>query len=129
MANGDPLQPMIGWLNSVPVADLAAELMAGFGPGGVGDRDGDVRPQPLTDWLFQVHGYPTPKRGFVIGSSPALDVPIAEAIQLLEHAELIYVRAITDSGTRYWAATRFGLAALASGKAVVRQRIKDRTGL
>jgi hypothetical protein len=29
----------------------------------------------------------------------------------------------------YWSATQFGLATLGKGKAAVRQRIKDRTGL
>jgi hypothetical protein len=35
---------------------------------------------------------------------------------------------ISDS-SNYWCATRLGLATLGSGKAAVRQRIKDRTGL
>ena len=55
--------------------------------------------------------------------------PILEAVQLLEHAELILISDITDSGTGFWSATRFGLATLAGGKDAVRQRIKDRTGL
>gem|GEM_PF-5061096 len=55
--------------------------------------------------------------------------PILEAVQLLEHAELILIADITDYGDRYWSATRFGLATLAEGKDAVRQRIKDRTGL
>jgi hypothetical protein len=53
-----------------------------------------------------------------------------EAVQLLEHAELLYVRSISDvAGACSWCATRLGLATLAEGKAAVRQRIKDRTGL
>ena len=49
-------------------------------------------------------------------------------MQLLEHAELVCVGDISDAGTRYWSATRLGLAILSNGKAAVRQRIKDRTG-
>ncbi|PXX06362.1 hypothetical protein [Mycolicibacterium moriokaense] len=128
MTVGDPAQPMIDWLNSVPVADLAAELMAGVGPSGVGDHTGLVTYLPLVDWLFQVHGYPKPKRSQT-GRSNVPDVPITEAMALLANADLIYVRNILHDGVRYWAATRFGLAVLASGKAAVRQRIKDRTGL
>ncbi len=54
--------------------------------------------------------------------------PILEAVQLLEHAELILIADIRE-GSRNWHATRFGLATLAEGKDAVRQRIKDRTGL
>jgi hypothetical protein len=50
-------------------------------------------------------------------------------MQLLELAALIYLRVISDSGSKRWVATRLGLATLANGKAPVRQRIKDRTGL
>ena len=50
-----------------------------------------------------------------------------EAIQLLEHSELVYVRVVSDE--RRWSATRLGLATLADGKDAVRQRIRDRTGL
>lgn len=55
--------------------------------------------------------------------------PILEALQMLEHSELVYVRDISDLGSRRWQATRLGLATLASGKDAVRHRIKDRTGL
>ena len=59
-------------------------------------------------------------------------MPLLEAVQLLQHAELIVntytpdTSYIQDEPT--WSATRLGLAALASGKAMVTQRIKDRTG-
>jgi hypothetical protein len=121
---------MIDWLNNVQVADLAAELMAGFGPSGARDPNGgvSVNDRHLADWLFQVHGYPTPKRSLGVGWTAA-DAPIAEAMQLLELAALIYLRVISDSGSKRWVATRLGLATLANGKAPVRQRIKDRTGL
>ncbi len=47
-------------------------------------------------------------------------------MQLLEHAELVYVSRMSESFQ--WKATRLGLATLANGKAAVTQRIKDRTG-
>jgi len=44
-----------------------------------------------------------------------------EAVQLLEHAELVFVRFIsTTDGGRSWSATRLGLVMLAEGKAAVR---------
>jgi hypothetical protein len=56
--------------------------------------------------------------------------PIMEAVQLLEHAELVYVSSPTGGDRVFkWSATRLGLATLANGKDAVRQRIKDRTGL
>jgi len=43
--------------------------------------------------------------------------PRLEAMQLLEHSELVYVRQISHvNGDRDWSATRFGLATLADGK-------------
>jgi hypothetical protein len=57
---------------------------------------------------------------------------MAEAVQLLEHAELVYLylmREFTTGGNGGWSATQLGLATLAKGKDAVRQRIKDRTGL
>lgn len=53
--------------------------------------------------------------------------PLLEAIHLLEHSELVLIRSVSD--THKWTATRLGLATVSSGKAAVRQRIKDRTGL
>jgi hypothetical protein len=61
-------------------------------------------------------------------SSP-LHGPMREALQLLEHAELIYISEMESVPSARWRATRLGLAVLASGKTAVRQRIKDRTGL
>ncbi|MGO9152829.1 hypothetical protein [Mycobacterium sp.] len=49
-------------------------------------------------------------------------------MQLLEHAELIYESKRTQENDNF-SATQFGLATLAKGRAAVRQRIKDRTGL
>jgi hypothetical protein len=138
MANDDAAhpklvnQPMIDWLNRVPPAELAAELMPGFGPNGAEPylRDSqDFTHRSLEEWLFYRHGYPyqgTPWSRFY---PDGRCWPILEALQLLEHAELIYISEIQDSGDRRWRPTRLGLSALAEGKDVVRQRIKDRTGL
>jgi hypothetical protein len=38
MANDDHAQAMIDWAHGLPVAELAAELMAAFAPNGPGDR-------------------------------------------------------------------------------------------
>ena len=142
MANGDALRPLIDWVASLPPADLAAELMPAFGPygpkGGAaltpGSFENDhISRQDLENWLLHVHGYP--ELGFAQRSyGKLLHGPIREAVQLLEHAELVYVRYLGSEydGVDHWAgwsATRLGLAALAGGKDAVRQRIKDRTGL
>lgn len=108
---------MAEWACEAPAADLATELMAAFDP------DGPQRGQTLDRgylirWLRPDPGYVS-----------ALRRPISEAVQLLEHANLVCIDDITDSGVRLWSITRLGAATLASGKAAVRQRIKDRTGL
>ncbi len=117
----DPAQPMIDWINTVPPAELAAELMAAFGPGGM--RRGDaVSADALGDWLFRDY----PKRtGFIAAPRP-VSGPISEAVQLLEHSELVYLRLIINDSPR-WSITRLGTSTLSAGKDAIRQRIKDRT--
>jgi hypothetical protein len=114
---------MIDWINGAPPAELAAELMAAFDPN-VPRRVSYLDATDFSDWMFR--GYPK-RRGLLSGRP--MHEPILEALQVLEHSELVYVRIITDSRGRRWQATRLGLATLASGKNAVRQRIKDRTGL
>ncbi len=112
----DAAGAMSQWVRGVPAGDLAAHLMPAFGPGAPArSRNGAVN----LSGLFTLLGY---RDNSMIG-------PILEAVQLLEHAELILIYDVTDSGTGSWSATRFGLATLAGGKDAVRQRIKDRTGL
>jgi hypothetical protein len=125
-AEDQATRTMIDWANDVPPADLAAQLMPAFGPDRPEDDATSVRDDNLVEWLF--HGYPKPSISQLAGYRNQLRTPIREAVQLLEHAELVFVsNASTDDP--YWRATRLGLATLASGKAAVRQRIKDRTGL
>jgi hypothetical protein len=56
-----------------------------------------------------------------------LEAPVREALQVLEHAELVYITVREESADN-WRATRLGLEALRGGYEVVRQRIKERTG-
>jgi hypothetical protein len=72
--------------------------------------------------------------GWLLGRSiilsPKVKGPILEALQLLEHSELIYYRSWDRQHSHpYWRATQLGLATPASRKDVVRQRIKERIGL
>jgi hypothetical protein len=109
-------QPMIDWATNAPPAELAVELMGAFAQGA------ELTPQGLASWLV---------RSSHLGTLQ-LHVPIREAMQLLEHAELVYVSRMSeyvDPQNIQWKATRLGLATVAAGKSAVRQRIKDRTGL
>ena len=117
---GDPSKPMIDWINSAPPADLAAEIMGVYGPGGPGHEI--LGWTYFSDWMFRQ--YP-PRKGIVV-MGPPVQRPIREAIQLLEHSELV-LRFGSESES--WQVTRLGLATLARGKDAVRQRIKDRTGM
>jgi hypothetical protein len=121
----DAAQPMIDWITAAPPAELAAELMEAFNPE-IPRRVPWLGSTEFEEWMFR--GYPQ-RTGFILPARPVQE-PILEALQLLEHAELVFVRFIsTTDGGRSWSATRLGLATLADGKAAVRQRIKDRTGL
>ena len=55
------------------------------------------------------------------------ETPIREALQVLEHAELVFITVDSERPDK-WTATSSGLAALARGKDVVRQHISERTG-
>ena len=120
-------QPMIEWANSVPRGDLAVEVMAVFLNG---ER---YSTREIAKQLFRLpspgysgwSGYP---RNY-ISALQKLEIPVHEALQLLEHAELIY--GYVDDGTSFWGwrATQLGVATSANGKAAVRQRVKERTGL
>jgi hypothetical protein len=119
----DPAQPMIDWINTVPPAELASELMTAFGLEGI--RGGEAAsPDDLRDWMLR--GYPK-LSGIVVPARP-VNAPIMEAVQLLEHSELIYLRWITNDAP-VWSVTRLGTATLGAGEEAIRQRIKDRTGL
>jgi hypothetical protein len=117
MAEDEWAQAMLEWAINAPPAELAAELMAAFGQGT------ELTPQKLVQWLL--------RGGSSRASMGPLLVAIKEAVQLLEHAELVYVSRMTDSANLRitWEPTRVGLATLGSGKDAVRQRIKERTGL
>jgi len=100
--------------------DLAEELMPAFGPDG--PRHGkDVHTLQLVSWLLRRY------RGADKVSRPAekLYALVGEAMQVLEHAELVQGRQSGDRSV-HWNATRLGATALANGD--VRQRINDRTG-
>lgn len=114
---------MIDWINGAPPAELATELMSAFDPA-LARRVPWLAASELSDWMFR--GYPE-RTGLILRARPVQE-SILEAIQLLEHSELLFVRMIANEDCR-WSATRLGLATLARGNTAVRQRIKDRTGL
>jgi hypothetical protein len=130
------VRPMINWVQSVPPAELAAELMAAFGPDGP-SRDGKtISESDLFKWLFRGHINFTDSvnisRNMSLRQEAEKEVgsTLREAMQLLEHAELVCVAWWGEfSAHAEWSATRLGLAALSTGKDDVRQRIRDRTGL
>ena len=128
-----------------PATDLAADLMPAFGPDGPkhgkdlsrSDLNGWILPQTLQLLPQYEHKLsPQSRKALDVVArmgdrGPRLGVELAgipEAVQLLEHAELIYESKRTEQSD-HWSATQFGLATLAKGKAAVVQRIKDRTGL
>ncbi|OBI15696.1 hypothetical protein A5712_27605 [Mycobacterium sp. E2327] len=116
-------------LMTLSPAELAAVLMPAFGPHGAVPS---ARPLPgnpvslrcveLAGWLFS--GAPPPSGSPL---APRLEGALREAVQVLEHAELVYLSGQGESiSNQKWSATRSGLSALAKGEAVVRQRINDR---
>jgi len=104
-------------LAALPVADLAAEIMPAFGPGGIEVRGGHQRgAMQVTEWLFASTSDKVKYRQPVLG-------PTIEALQALENAGLLSRRNFGGSGSSAstYEATRAGTEALAEDS--VRQRL------
>jgi hypothetical protein len=69
-----------------------------------------------------------PKQSGLIVAARPVSGPIMEAVQLLEHSALVYLRWIANDAP-VWSVTRLGAATLSAGKDAIRQRINDRTHL
>jgi hypothetical protein len=124
----DPAQTMIDWINKVPSADLATELMAAFGPDGTQSGDRRFGLPDFSRWLFRGRPHPRWHGDEHLGRS------MMQALQLLEHSEMVMVYSRPDNRTSLgpsidWVCTDLGIAILARGRDAVRQRIRDRTGL
>lgn len=119
------MQAEIERLNSLPLVELAAEVMVkGFGPGGPGVDD-----DAISLGQQNANAGPTANdislefvsdRGFAFPSPTPDDFNlrerlaklVAEGLQQLEHASLVRVQMHTAMGQLDWAATRRGRAAL-----------------
>ena len=107
-----------------PVADLAAELMPAFRPDG--PKPGkSLTLHQLVKW--KLGQYEFSSKGLRIIAYGKLETPVREALQVLEHAELVYVTVKAESADN-WQATKLGLDALRGGNDTVMQRITERTG-
>jgi hypothetical protein len=99
-------------LVSVPPEDLARVLLPAFLEGK------DLSEAKLVRWLHRQ--YPDAAGG----DTAWLERPVRESLQVLEHAELVYI-AWFDSPPR-WRITRLGMLCLNEGEDSVRQCIEDR---
>ena len=107
-----------------PVADLAAELMPAFGPNGLNPGK-PLTLHQLVKWKLDHYEFGSSAKKAL--GYPRLEAPVREALQVLEHAELLYITVEAESADK-WTATRSGLEALRGGEDVVRQRIRERSG-
>lgn len=110
-------------LDLPPTADLAAEIMGAFG--GTGPKPG----KPLTHndivkWMSEKYEFSSRAQRFI--ATDRLREPIREALQILEHAELVLLTVETE-GTDNWRLTSKGRTTLSGGKALVQQYITERT--
>jgi hypothetical protein len=112
-------------VNSLPLAQLAAEVMArGFGPDGPGGpgKPGTIEaparlsvPRTTADRIAAEFSPAYRSRSVPVQLKVSLDYLIAEGLQVLEHACLVRVQSHRDIGGLDYAATRLGRAALAQG--------------
>ncbi len=111
-------------LTSLPVVDLADELMGAFGPEGKKNPRGlmgageTINLLQVLEWLLS--DYPRSSKYW-----PQLDQPVREGLQVLEHADLISKTALPKGGVRM-NATRLGVEALADGS--VKQKLAPVAG-
>jgi hypothetical protein len=113
-AHSHPAQE-VARLNALSPSDLAGEIMAAFGPDGP-KCGANVTEDHIATWLFRAY------RG-ASRYTARVRIAILEALQVLEHAELIRLDN-PWSAPNYWCATRLGWAVIASGDA--RQVIYNR---
>ncbi len=93
-------------LRSLPVRELAAEVMRAFGPDGIKARTGHRQgPVEVVSWLLP---------GAAMRYRQPLLGPVIEALGVLEHANLVTRRPFGDISTYH--ASRLGEAALAEEK-------------
>lgn len=120
-------QPLIDWLDTAPPAEVAVELMAAFADAG----EVSLTRDKILEWFFR--DYPKTYSGaMTVNTAASYPVarPVLEALQLLEHSELVMHDSWFDQNYPQlaWLATRLGRETLARGRTAVRQRIADRTG-
>jgi hypothetical protein len=104
-------------LATLPVADLAAEILPAFGPEGIHTSAGHQRgAMQVTEWLFASTSAKVKYRQPVLG-------PVIEGLQALENAGLLSRRSFggSSSSASTYSITRAGEEALAGGSA--RQRL------
>jgi len=80
----DPGHSMIDWIVAAPPAELAPELMEAFSPN-IPRRVPWLGTDDFEERMFP--GYPK-RTGMIVAARPVTE-PILEAVQLLEHAELV----------------------------------------
>lgn len=101
-----------------PVPEFAVELMTAFGPGGP-KRGKPLTERDLTEWWVDRHEFTSRRqRVLCMGMLRRGRAPFREALQVLEHAELVYLTVRTDRED-IWTATNLGLSALADGRDAV----------
>lgn len=125
-AGADMDQEFARVMDFPPVAEIATELMAAFGP------DGPKRGKPLTlndlrEWWLDRYDFADRRQRVVCSTRLRRGGggPIREALQVLEHAELVYLTVRTDRED-VWTATNVGLSALADGRDAVAERVGRR---
>ena len=109
-----------------PVPEIATELMAAFGPGGP-KRGKPLTYDDLAKWWLDRYEFADRRQRVVCSARLRRGGggPIREALQVLEHAELVYLTVRTDRED-IWTATNLGLSALADGKEAVADRVGRR---
>jgi hypothetical protein len=112
---------MFQWASSVPPAELAVHLMPRFA---------DEASADLADIFRWLGCWDDSFMGGNSNRYSTLEEPILDAMQLLEHAELVRVAWCGEYRPQAtWSPTRLGSATLAQGNEAVRQRIRVRTGM
>jgi hypothetical protein len=97
--------------------------MQAFGAGG--PKPGKpLTHRDLAEWLLDRYEFPS--RGLRAVAYGKLDAPLREALQILEHAELVYLT-VRSERPDTWTATSSGLEALARGKDAVSHSVLHRS--
>jgi hypothetical protein len=111
-------------MGATSAADLAIDLLRAFGPDGARPSKPKTHIE-LVEWQLNSLALESRRQRALVYKK--LNGPVREALQILEHAELVHRVSRTDSADT-WRVTSAGSDALTAGETEIRRLVGQRNG-